>query len=702
MKEFKLIDEELDYKELLDDFEIVGNKRKKNKITYLNVASGFDIETTSFYENGEKRACMYAWCFGLNGRICIGRTWQQFDNLLTIISQKYELSEFKRLIIYVHNLEFEFSFMKDRFKWTKIFALSPREVLYAIEERGFEFRCSYKLTNYSLEKVGENCILYPIKKLKGDLDYSLYRHSNTFLTMKEKRYLYHDVLIVMSYIEQCRIQENYKIYNIPLTKTGYVRRYCKHYCFTKNKKYPEAKYIRRDYYDIMKAMTIETDTHYFMLKRALMGGHTHANPLCSLEVLSDVSSYDLTSAYPSVMCSKLFPMTKSYIYEPKDYKDFKSYLDKYCCVFDVIFYNIKSRYDFEHIIPSSKCWILDDGIMDNGKVDNASRLGITITNIDFKYYEKFYKWDSIEIGEFRYYLKAYLPKNFIMSVLHLYKKKTELKGIDDKYLEYMQSKGDLNASFGMSIMDICKPEIIYNDNKEWETLEPNFKELIKKYDKQSDRFLYYLWGIFITSYCRAIIYDAILELKFDYAYSDTDSCKFLHLEKHKAYFDTYNENIRGELLQMCKTYKLNPELIEPKNIKGKKCILGVWDFEGTYKRAKFIRAKCYMVEYEDNHHSFTISGCNKRLAIPYLESIARCYFCDIFDLFDEFMEIPESKTLKNIHSYIDYKQEGILIDYRGVKGKYEEFSSVHIEPTSFTLNLSTNFLNYLLGLRGIL
>ena len=86
--------------------------------------------------------------------------------------------------------------------------------------------------------------------------------------------------------------------------------------------------------------------------------------------------------------------------------------------------------------------------------------------------------------------------------------------------------------------------------------------------------------------------------------------------------------------------------------------------------------------------------CNKKLAIPYLESIARCYFCDIFDLFDEYMEIPESKTLKNIHSYIDYKQEGILIDYLGKKGKYEEFSSVHIEPTSFTLNLSTNFLNY--------
>ena len=49
---------------------------KKRTITYINIASGFDIETTSTFLNDDKFAYMYEWTFGINDIICYGRTWK--------------------------------------------------------------------------------------------------------------------------------------------------------------------------------------------------------------------------------------------------------------------------------------------------------------------------------------------------------------------------------------------------------------------------------------------------------------------------------------------------------------------------------------------------------------------------------------------------------------------------------------------------
>lgn len=284
--------------ELLDNFDFICDRKRKN-IRYLNVASAFDIESTSFYVGMDKSAIMYAWVFGINGKFITGRTWEEFINILDIVSDYYKLGEVNKLIVYVHNLEFEFQFFKDRFEWENIFALNTHEVCYARTNNGIEFRCSYKLTNYSLAKLGEECVMFPIKKMVGDLDYKLLRSPITKLTKKEWKYIYNDALVVMSYIEQCRINEGYDISKIPLTKTGYVRRFCREFCFFKGHKHnKEGMAIKRKYWLAMKSLTLEGEEEYKMCKRAFIGGHTHTNPLASLEVIPNVHSYDLTSSYP--------------------------------------------------------------------------------------------------------------------------------------------------------------------------------------------------------------------------------------------------------------------------------------------------------------------------------------------------------------------------------------------------------------------
>ena len=199
---FKLCEEPSDnINDLLLDFKYIKSNKK---ISYLNVACCFDIESTSFYdEEDNKCSCMYAFTININGKHIEGRTWDEALAYFQKISEAYMTSKDNRIIFYVHNLSYEFQFFRCRFKWEKVFALSEREVAYALTTNGIEFRCSYILSGYKLAKLSEQCINYPVKKMVGDLDYSKIRHSKTPLTDAEWKYIYHDGLVVVSYIQQC-------------------------------------------------------------------------------------------------------------------------------------------------------------------------------------------------------------------------------------------------------------------------------------------------------------------------------------------------------------------------------------------------------------------------------------------------------------------------------------------------------------------
>ena len=129
------------------------------------------------------------------------------------------------------------------------------------------------------------------------------------------------------------------------------------------------------------------------------------------------------------------------------------------------------------------------------------------------------------------------------------------------------------------------------------------------------------------------------------------------------------------------------------------------DFEGTYSRFKTLGAKRYMVEEEDALTvggksypvSLTVSGVNKKSAVPWL---LETYGQDgIFEAFTNYLAIPPQATGKNIHTYIDYEQQGILTDYRGEECEFHELSGVHLEATGYSLSLSVMYLNFLMGIK---
>ena len=693
--------------------------RTNKRIEYANISASFDIESTSFYRNidnpkltklnpkgkelneYEKVAIEYAFVFGINGKCIIGRSWEEALILFNKISEIFNLSKSRLMIFYIHNLSYEFQFMKNLFEWDRIFSIEERKPVEAISKIGICFRCSLLLSGYSLEKVGEHLQKYKIEKKVGDLDYNLIRHTKTPLTKKELGYILNDGLVVMAYIQE-EIERLGDITKIPLTKTGYVRKTMRDFCLYDFKNHRKSGRKFNRYRAYMKNIEVISPLEYEQLKNAFQGGFTHANAFYSSTTAKEVSSYDFTSSYPSVMVTERFPMSNGKLIKLNSLNEFRKYLKEFACLFEITFDHLETKEGiFDHYISYSKTYGAENYKLDNGRLVYGDNVSMTITEIDFEIIEKCYKFKRIHIRNFRIYEKDYLPRDFILGVLNLYKKKTELKGVENMEVEYLHSKEQLNSCYGMSVTDIVRPQIKF-ENGEWITELPDTEKSLIKYNKSKRRFLAYQWGVWVTAYARRNLWSGILELGKDYIYSDTDSVKFKNLKNHLHYFEEYNKLVERKLIRVSKERYIDFNLFKPKTIEGEEKLIGVWDYEGTYTRFKALGAKRYMIEKEKDGkliHLITISGVDKRVGTPYLEEESKRTGKDIFSLFSDGLFFPPYATGKMIHTYIDEPRSGEVKDYLGNWGDYKESSGVHLEKTSYSLTMLEDYLEFIMDLQ---
>ena len=598
------------------------------------------------------------------------------------------------------------------FEWDRVFAIKQRRPVYAICG-GLEFRCSLFLSNYSLAYLGENLLYkYPVKKLVGDLNYDLPRHSKTPLTAKELGYCFNDVRVVMSYIQE-KIELDGDITKIPLTNTGYVRNYCRKECFYEG--IPEndkdgRKRVQMNYRAIMKSLQIQSQDEYDQMVRAFMGGFTHASALYSGKVMYDVGSADETSAYPFQMVAEYFPMTKGeYIGAVEDNKLFNYYLSKYCCLFDIEFTNLQPLVEFENVLSVSRCHIIGNYVANNGRLVSAEQCTTTLTELDYETISKFYKWDYVKIMNMRVYHRGYLPRSLIMAVLSLYEDKTRLKGVEGKEIEYLVSKNMINAAFGMMVTAVVRDEFDYADD--WCKTGADVDSQLAGYNKNFNRFLYYGWGVWTTAHARHKLFSAIYEFGNDYVYSDTDSVKGINFENHMEYFKKYNDMVFEKLLKMCNHYKIPFSKCKPCTKNGVPKLIGVWDIEEGYARFKTVGAKRYIYEHHDGTMEMTVSGLNKKNAMPYLLEVNDNNHDLVFEKFGEGMFIPAeyinkdgvvtNPTGKLTLTYIENEIKGTLVDYQGVAGEFHELSAIHMEKQSYYMSLIGDYIKFLEGVQYV-
>lgn len=598
-----------DYIELRDTLQKASTCTRKTKegIIYLyNEFATFDIETTSVYpddiiEDFEPYAFMYIWQFYITGKIVIGRTWEEFITFTENLVSALELNSSQHLVIYVHNLPYEFQFVRDFFTFSDVFCTAKNKPVRAVTTNGLEFRCSYKLSNMSLSKFIETCPTATHYKLSGeDFDYSKFRTPITKLTDYEMQYSINDVIGLHETLVYTLKHNGDTLATVPFTSTGYVRREAR----------SAMKSNKHNIYDIRSSRLFPMT--YTLLKNARRGGNAHCNPYYVDEILENLKSKDMSSAYPAVMLQCKFPM-KRFIRRKPDLLKSLILDSSLALILDVTFINIKIKtLRTVPYLPLAKCVEISQAKCDNGRILQAARAGIVLTDIDYRIIDHQYTWDDIEIEHIYSSSYGYLPNEYRQYVFDRYKLKCDLKG-SDEYL-YAKEKNKVNALFGMMLTDIVNKDIIYTpdasveENRPYTVTHPDLTSALDYYYNSSGMFLAYQWGVWVTAHCRNRLQKAIDGLKSDMVYCDTDSAKYFG--EHNALF----EKLNSEILEETHACGFNTHYTRPD---GKTFDLGLWEDDGNYDQFISVGSKKYGY-VADGKLSITVAGLSKSKGGDYI------------------------------------------------------------------------------------
>lgn len=574
---------------------------KKRRINYIELACAFDIETTNIYEKDSAGniitdprpyAFMYHWQFCIDDAVCFGRTWEEFQDLLNTFEKKMNLSYNNRLVIWVHNLSFEWCFMNHFIEYEEGFFKEEKKPLKILTKGGIEFRDSYALSNMSLNKFCENegAVYY---KLDGEeFDYSKIRTPQTTLTEYEQSYCYNDVRGLCECIKS-RMRFD-TLATMPMTATGYVRRDLR-------------QSVRGDkkYRELFRSNALDKDL-YLLCREAFRGGDTHANIHYSNQLLHGVTSKDIASSYPSSMMMGLYPQTKFMKLNVSTYLN--NDMSDYALLMEVRLVGV--RYVGQCGIPYiavSKCRALTkDAVKDNGRVLYASMLELVCTDIDFEIIKNEYEYTDIFLNNI--YASKYAPlspkiKNVVMDY---FRAKTTLKGDPEHEYEYNRKKASLNSTYGCMVMRIDQEETVYNpDTYSYEVKAPDLEEMLTKFYKSRNNFLSYQHGIWITANSRKRLRDMLNIVAKDVVYCDTDSIKYKN--DHEADFELKNKILKEEAIKA-------GAYAETKS--GKIKYMGVWEDDGNYSEFKTLGAKKYVYKEGDKIKS-TIAGVSKKAGAAY-------------------------------------------------------------------------------------
>lgn len=655
------------------------NKKQKNILRLCDNIFTFDIETSSVYtieENHvavdfesaknsgnfdayEKKGYCYLWSFGVDDNFFYGRTLDEFKDMLETLEDYFYKT---KIIIYVHNLSFEFQFLINELtEKINVFARTERHPLKFSWGfyKNIEFRCSYFLTGMKLEKLTDSFKL-PIKKLVGDVDYKKIRNSKTKLTKKDLNYNETDNKVVFELIK--KFKEKYEhVDKIPLTMTGIVRRECQE-LFENDEKYHKK---------IAEIFPSDLNLYYFLMQ-AFAGGYTHANYIYVNQLLKNIFSVDEASSYPAQMCAKKYPLK----FKKIENIDLDNLDKEKAYIFENTFENIEAT-TFNTYISYSKCTKINKFILDNGRVRKAETLTLVLTNVDYNIIKQCYKWQNCTVSTAYIANTEYLDKKYILKILDLYNKKTKLKHEDETV--YLDSKRKINSLYGMMVTALLQDSVTFSAG-EWGTKKlTNNKaqnELFKIQEKNTI-FLVPQWGVWVTAYAREALWYCILKMDSNVVYDDTDSVKFKKCKNATKIINDYNKKITKELKTMCDFYNIEKNLLSPVDDENVSHPLGVFELELGYKQFKTLGAKKYAYIHKGSKDiEITIAGVPK--------SASKCL--KKLDEFTKDFEFTDDESGKKGVAYNDNQSSTILIDYQGNKEYRKDKYGICIYNTSYKVN----------------
>lgn len=661
-------------REILHETSRAGKCGAKYSKTYNNNnVITFDTETTSLYYQDLKCSFVYIAMFCINGRTFYTRNLWDVKTFL----DKYDTPNTIN-VIYVHNLGFDFSFLQNVIHFELVFARKSHRPIFA-RYKSWEFRCSYFLSQMSLNNVAKSYKL-PSAKFVDGLDYGKIRHTKTPLTERELHYCEMDVIVLFEYIKYMLSQYGNNYREIPYTQTGFVRKYTLDYVRENGSYYSMKNRVRS---------TLPEQHVFEMLEKCFTGGYTHANYWAvAVGLHTHVKSYDITSSYPYVLCAKKYPIGNWH----KIVKNFKSYIDSddYNCIGKFKLVDVESKSNLCYL-SKHKCIRTKGAVINNGRVIRAKTIIICLTDIDIKTVKMMY---DCKIYPLEMYVSKsdYLPRDFVLSILDLYGNKTQFKGIEEMYNLYMSSKQMVNAEYGMCAFNPFTDGIEYVEG-EWIVKTPTWTDLEKYYDNRKT-ILPYAWGVFTTAHARYRLCEICSKIGNDVLYMDTDSIKFVG--DYDYLFEENNKVIHNGNVSISERLKIPFEKLAPLDKKGASHELGLWDFEHEYKSFKVLGAKryCYTL-YGDPDIYPVVAGCPTQA----IKSWLKLHDCNaLLKPFRLDIHIDKRDSGKSVVTYHKCHDINIPVrDYLGnVNTEYIGFGA-HLESTSFDMSLHDDYLMFLCG-----
>ena len=596
---------------------VVKGAQTKHPTRYYQTPLILDTETSHNHSDSNPIGWIYQWCMEWHGEYCIGRSVEEIINTLKWVYDNYKLSDENRVVIYVHNLSYDYSylsgFLYEEFGPGEILALKSRKIL-CVRHGGLEFRCSYLLSNMSLAVWGKR-LQCNITKMVGAIDYNEILYPDSELDQTAWEYMINDVAALKECIYRAMYYDKDTIATIPLTSTGYVRRDTRR-ATRKDKKY------RKWFYQCRLSVRA-----YQLARWAFSGGLTHGNRFFGGKILENVGHIDYKSHYPSRQQLDYMPVSAFKCYFDKredsflDPEVFHKLLESQCCLIHIIFNNLNLKKGVTlPVLSKSKvlsymmCKFTNDWDVpgtDNGKVINCyGPAALVCTELDLKWILDQYDTDGYEVQELYVAERGRVPK-CIRDVIDKYF--TDKECLPDGIFRDKQ-KNRLNGIYGMFATDPIRIEVKYDyDSMSWSeerNLTPDMiSDQLDKFYKNGNNFAYYAHGVWTTAHSRDKLLTVVRDIigYQNWAYADTDSAFYIKSPEIEARIEEYNKGI----IELNKSLGLGVE-----NRKHKISYYGVLEHEEDCKTFKFLHSKCYGYTDDEDRLHITVAGVTKDNRLP--------------------------------------------------------------------------------------
>lgn len=286
------------------------------------------------------------------------------------------------------------------------------------------------------------------------------------------------------------------------------------------------------------------------IRQSYKGGFTYLNPKYADKDIGEGIVLDVNSLYPSVLYYELLPFGEGKYFQG-EYKDdhiYPLYIQMLKCKFElkpdhIPTLQIKHGYSFN---PTE--YLTSSG---------GEQITLCLTNVDWELMQDHYDVSDLEYlsgWKFRAakgLFKDYIDKWMTIKIESGKTGNAPMRALAKLMLNALYGKFGTNPVVGSKMPYLSKEGIIKYSKMPQETRTP----------------VYIPIATFVTAYARRKTISTAQSVYARFIYSDTDSLHLIGLDL-------------------------------PDNIKIDKYELGAWDHEKSFRRARFIRSKCYIEEVQ--------------------------------------------------------------------------------------------------------